>query len=344
MNTVTIIGIDLAKRVFHAHGAHADGSVAFRKRMGRSQVLPFLARQQTCVVAMEACASAHEWGRAIRDLGHEVRLIPPSYVKPYVKRQKNDTADADAEAIAEAGSRPTMRFVAVKTEEQQARSIVFRTRDLLVRQRTQLINALRGHLAEHGVIAPQGPAHLKTLAAAIDASEPAMPQLVLDVGHVYLEQVDRLSREIAEMEKILRREAQCGEDTRRLQTMPGIGPITAMAVEAFAPPMSTFKRGRDFAAWLGLVPVQHSTGGKQRLGRTSKMGQRDIRRLLIIGAMSVIQWASRRGARLGSWLARMLDRKPPMLVAMALANKMARSVWAMLTKKEDYRDPGSEEA
>ncbi len=170
----------------------------------------------------------------------------------------------------------------------------------MVRQRTQLINALRGHLAEHGVIAPQGPAHLKTLAAAIDAPEPTMPQLVIDVGRVYLEQIDRLSREIAELEKILRREAQCGEETRRLQTMPGIGPITAMAVEAFAPPMATFKRGRDFGGRLGLMPVQHSTGGKQRLGRTSKMGQRDIRRLLIIGAMAVIQWASRRGARPGS--------------------------------------------
>jgi transposase len=339
MNNVTIIGIDLAKRIFHAHGAYVDGSVAFRKRMTRAQVLPFLTRQPTCVVAMEACASAHEWGRAIQGLGHEVRLIPPSYVKPYVKRQKNDTADA--EAIAEAGSRPTMRFVVVKTEEQQARSMVFRTRDLLVRQRTQLINALRGHLAEHGVIAPQGPAHLKTLAGKIAAAEPPMPQLVRDVGRVYLEQIDRLSSKIAELEKTLRREAQCGEDTRRLQTMPGIGPITAMAVEAFAPPMTTFKRGRDFAAWLGLIPVQHSTGGKQRLGRTSKMGQRDIRRLLIIGAMAVIQWASRRGARPGSWLGRMLDRKPLMLVAMALANKMARSIWAMLTKKEDYRDLGN---
>ena len=167
-----------------------------------------------------------------------------------------------------------------------------------------------------------------------------MPQLVRDVGRVYLEQIEQLSFRVAELEKTLRHEARCGEETRRLQTMPGIGPITAMAVETFAPPMKTFKRGRDFAAWLGLVPVQHSTGGKQRLGRTSKMGQRDIRRLLIIGAMAVIQWASRRGARPGSWLARMMDRKPLMLVAVALANKMARSIWAMLTKKEDYRDPG----
>lgn len=337
MNDVAIIGIDLAKRVFHAHGAHIDGAVVFRKKLSRSQVLPFLEKQSRCVVAMEACGGAHQWGRAILKLGHEVRLIPPIYVKPFVKRQKNDTADA--EAIAEACSRPTMRYVEVKTEEQQARAMIFRTRDLLVRQRTQLINALRGHLAEHGLVAPQGPANVKVLASALEGSDWSFPAIVRELGTLFVTQIVQLDGKINEVEKALRREAQRGSETRRLQSMPGIGPITAMAVEAFAPPMTTFKRGRDFAAWLGLVPVQHSTGGKQRLGRTSKMGQRDIRRLLIIGAMSVVQWASRRGARDGSWLQRMMDRKPRMLVAMALANKMARSIWAMLTKQENYKDP-----
>jgi transposase len=208
-----------------------------------------------------------------------------------------------------------------------------------VRQRTQLINALRGHLAEHGVIAPNGPANVRLLAAALNDADRSLQSLVRDIGAVYLEQISILNVKIGDLEKVLRREAQRGADTSRLQTMPGIGPITAMAIETFAPPMKTFKRGRDFAAWLGLVPVQHSTGGKQRLGRTSKMGQRDIRRLLIVGAMSVIRWASRRGAPEGSWLSRMLARKPLMLVAMALANKMARTAWAMLIKQENYRVP-----
>lgn len=335
---VSIIGLDLAKRSFQMHGACADGAVAFRRKLSRDRFLAFLAEQPRCVVAMEACGGAHHWARAIRDMGHEVRLIPPAYVKPFVKRQKNDAADA--EAIAEAASRPTMRFVAVKEAEQQARAMLFRTRDLLVRQRTQLINALRGHLAEHGVVAPQGPSNVKVLADGIESATTSLPLLVVELSRVFLGQIDGLSAKIAELEKATACEAAHGATTRRLQTMPGIGPVTAMAIETFAPPMGVFRRGRDFSAWVGLVPRQHSTGGKQILGKTSKMGQRDIRRLLIICAMAVIRSALRKGAREGSWL-RMLVRKPRMLMAIELANKMARSVWAMLTKGEDYRIPAA---
>jgi transposase len=339
MEKVSIIGLDLAKRSFQAHGARADGSVAFRKKLSREKVLAFLAEQSPCVVAMEACGGAHYWGRAIGDLGHEVRLIPPIYVKPFVKRQKNDAADA--EAICEAAGRPTMRFVVVKTEEQQARAMLFRTRDLLVRQRTQLINALRGHLAEYGIVAPQGPANVKELEQAVEEEKASLPLLVVELSRVFLEQIDELSKKIGKLEKATVQEAARGVTSRRLLTMPGVGPITAMAIETFAPPMAVFKRGRDFAAWLGLVPRQHSTGGKQVLGRISKMGQRDIRRLLIIGATTIVRWACRKGAPEGTWLQRMLARKPRMLVAIALANKMARWIWAMLTKGEDYRAPAA---
>lgn len=337
METATIIGIDLAKRVFQVHGAAADGSVIFRKKLSRGQLLTFLARQPSCTIAMEACATAHHWGREIAKLGHMVRLVPPIYVKPFVKRQKNDSADA--EAITEAASRPNMRFVAVKTEGQQAGAMIFRARDLLVRQRTQLINALRGHLAEYGIVAAQGVVNVERLQEAIGDPEVKLPAMVRGLGQMYLDQIALCSDKVASLEKSIRLGASKEETTARLQTMPGIGPIAALAVAAFAPPMESFRKGRDFAAWLGLVPRQKSTGGKQLLGRTSKMGQRDIRRLLIIGAMTVVRWAVRKGAPAGSWLARMLARKPRMLVAIALANKMARSMWAMLTKHEDYRDP-----
>jgi transposase len=341
MEKVSIIGVDLAKRVFQLHGMAADGSVVFRKKLSRSQFPAFLARVPGCTVAMEACATAHFWGREAARLGHEVRLIAPAYVKPFVKRQKND--NADAEAIAEAASRPTMRFVAVKSEAAQARAMLFRARDLLVRQRTQIINALRGHLAEFGMVAPQGVAHLAPLRAAIaeppagDAAE--LPEPARRVGAVYLDMIDRLSERIAALEGEVRRQAAAGDVTARLMTMPGVGPITASAIEAFAPPMDEFRRGRDFAAWLGLVPRQHSSGGKESLGKTSKMGQRDIRRLLIVGAMAQVRWAARNGAPQGSWLARMLAKKPRLVVAIALANRMARCAWAMLTRNEDYREP-----
>lgn len=337
MKEVSIVGVDLAKRIFQVHGAAADGAVVFRKKLTRGQFLAFLVKLPRCIVAMEACATSHFWGREVAKLGHAVRLIPPIYVKPFVKRQKNDAADA--EAIAEAAARPTMRFVAVKSDHQQAGAMVFRARDLLVRQRTQLVNALRGHLAEYGVVAAQGAMHLKVLQAAIEAPDGALPAAVRDVARLYLDQIAGLTGKIAALEKSLRADAAKGEKTARLQTMPGIGPIGAMAIDAFAPPMQEFRRGRDFAAWLGLVPRQKSTGGKQILGRTSKMGQRDIRRLMIIGAMAVVRAAVRKAPPEGSWLARMLARKPRMVVAIALANKMARSAWAMLTKQENFRYP-----
>ena len=337
MEQASTIGIDLAKHSFQVHGAAADGSVVFRKKLTRTKVLGFLASQPRCMVAMEACASAHYWGREILKLGHEVRLIPPIYVKPFVKRQKNDTADA--EAICEAAQRPTMSFVAVKTEEQQARGMLFRTRDLLVRQRTQTINALRGHLAEFGVVAPQGVAHVGRLASALGDPCSTLPKEIREMAGLLFEQVNGLTVKINDLERQLRKHAREDEEAKRLMTVPGIGPITAMALQAFAPPMESFRRGRDFAAWVGLVPRQHTTGGKRRLGKISKMGQRDLRRLLITGAMAEIRWAIRRGMQEGSWLARMLARKPRKLVAVALANKMARIVWALMTKKETYRNP-----
>jgi transposase len=339
MEEVSIVGLDLAKTVFQAHGAAADGSVVFRRKLSRAQLLKFLGGLSPCVVAMEACASAHHWGRVIGELGHEVRLIPPAYVKPFVKRQKNDAADA--EAIAEAASRPTMRFVAVKSEAQQAAAMAYRTRDLLVRQRTQTINALRAHLAEHGIVAPTGPAHVGRLTVAADAEDGPLPADVRDLARLLLEQIAGLTGKIAGLDRELRRRSTADDTARRLTTIPGVGPITAAAITTFAPPMETFHKGRDFAAWVGLTPRQHSSGGKERLGRTSKMGQKDIRRLLIVGAVAVVRWAARKGAPEGSWLAGMLARKPKMLVAVALANRMARTAGALMRNGEDYRDPAT---
>ena len=335
MEEVSIIGIDLAKRSFQVHGARADGSVAFRRKLSRGRLLRFLASQPGCTVAMEACASAHYWGREIAALGHEVRLVPPIYVKPFVKRSKNDAADA--EAITEAAQRPTMHFVAVKSEAQQARAMLFHTRDLLVRQRTQTINALRGHLAEYGVVAPQGRARIRQLVGVLEDGDSGLPEAVVELGGLLLGRIDELDEKIYGLDREIRASARGDEETARLMTIPGIGPVTAMAIQAFAPPMESFRRGRDFSAWLGLVPRQHTTGGKPRLGRISKMGQRDLRRLLVTGATAVVQHASRRGAITDPWLAGMLARKPKKLVAVALANKTARTVWALATKKETCR-------
>lgn len=338
MEEATIIGLDLAKNSVQVHGAGADGGVVFRKKLVRSNVVPFFSDQPRCLVAMEACASAHYWAREIEALGHQVKLIPPVYVKPFVKRQKNDAADA--EAIAEAAGRPTMRFVAVKSEEKQALGMSFRARDLLVRQRTQTINALRGHLAEFGIIAPKGAIHVNRLRQALENTSIALPPEVAEIASMLLVQIDALQEKITALEITIRRRVPRDERAARLTTIPGVGPICAAAIESFAPPMEGFQRGRDFAAWLGLTPRQHSTGGKNILGGMSKMGQRDIRRLLITGAMAVVHWASRRGTD-DPWLARMLQRKPRMLVAVALANKMARIVWALTVKGGVYRAPAA---
>lgn len=335
MDKVSIIGLDLAKRVFQAHGACVDGTVLFRRKLMRDQVLRFFGEQPRCIVAMEACASAHHWGREISALGHEVRLIPPAYVKPYVKRQKNDASDA--EAICEAASRKNMRFVAIKSAEKQASAVIFKTRDLLVRQRSQSVNALRGHLGEFGVIAPKGISHADKLADWVESADCTLPRSARDICFILIEQIRSFSDKIGRLDAEVRQRAKQDDVAKRLMTIPGIGPVIATAIEALAPAPETFKRGRDFAAWMGLAPRQFSSGGKTKLGATSKMGQRDLRRLMIIGASSVVRWAARMAPKPGSWLAQMLDRKPKMLVTMALANKMARIVWALMTSGDEYR-------
>jgi len=337
MMTDTMIGIDLAKNVFQVHGASLTGQIRFRRKLSRLQFRRFMAEQPAAVVVMEACGSAHYWAREMAKYGHEVKLIAPQYVRPFVKRQKNDAADA--EAIVIAAQRPEMRFVAPKAEAQQARALLFRGRERLVHQRTELVNALRSHLYEFGHTIPQGIGNMKRVKAIIENENCDLPELVREECRDLLLQISEKTQRIQTKTKQISSLAAQTDATRRLQTMPGIGPMSALAVEAFAPPMQSFRRGRDFAAWLGLVPRQHSSGGKERLGRVSKAGQADIRRLLIIGAMSRLNWLGRKTIPAGSWLARMLDRKPRMLVAIALANKMARAIWAMLTKKEDYRYP-----
>ena len=267
---------------------------------------------------MEACAGAHYWAREISKLGHSVRLMAPAYVKPFVKRQKNDAADA--EAVCEAVERPSMRFVPVKTEEQQANAIVFRARDLLVRQRTQCVNALRGHLMEYGYVFPKGITHVATLVALIE-DQSSLPDSVRVILKLLVDTFTALEAQITALDVEINQRSKSDPTARRLMTIPGVGPITSTAITALVPAAEGFPAGRDFAAWLGLTPLQKSTGGKQKLGAVSKRGERTIRRLLIIGASAVVQQASRRGAPKGSWLAQMLARKPKMPVTVALAKR-----------------------
>ncbi len=335
----TMIGVDLAKNVFQLHGASLTGELKFRKKLSRPQFRRFMEEQPACIVVFEACGGAHYWARELEGQGHQAKLIAPQYVKPFVKRQKNDAADA--EAIVIAAQRPEMRFVEAKGNEQIARGVVFRARDRLVRQRTEQINALRSVLYEQGQVFPKGACQMKKIAEFLEQADNGLLPLIREECEELLASISDLTARIDAKTLKLKNLSKESEISRRLQTIPGVGPLTAMAVEAFAPPMDIFRCGRDFAAWLGLVPKQHSSGGKERLGKVSKEGQVDIRRLLIIGAMSRVAWAGRKPAQEGSWLDRMLKRKPKMLVAIALANKMARTIWAVLTKKEDYRDPAT---
>jgi transposase len=333
---VTTIGIDLAKSVFQLHGIDAAGEVIFRKKLRRSGVLEFLRDLPPCLVGMEACATSHFWAREIRALGHDVRLIPPVYVKPYVKRQKNDAADA--EAICEAVTRPTMRFVPIKSTEQQSVLMLHRTRDLLMRQRTMLLNAARAHLAEFGIVTARGPHKLAALLKTLPDEGP-LPDIAQAALESLMAQLDSLASEIHRLERRLLAWHRADEVSQRLETIPGIGIITATALAASVSDPHVFRNGRQFAAFLGLVPRQNSSGGKDRLGRISKMGDGYLRRLLVVGATSVIRRADKNTSATGAWVRSLLERKPARLTTVAMANKTARIAWAVMARGDVYRAP-----
>ena len=338
MNEVITIGVDLAKNVFQVHGIDGLGAVIIGRQLRRSQMLPFFKKQPPCLVGMEACATAHHWARQLVALGHAVKLMPPHYVKPYVKRGKNDAADAGA--ICEAVTRPTMRFVSVKGTEQQSVLMQHRSHELLVRQRTMLINAMRAHMAEFGIIAPVGVPQVKKLLRIIaDRDDTRLP----DVARTCLESLARqflsLNEEIYAAENQIHAWHRSNEVSLRLESIPGIGPITASALAASITDPEVFKNGRELAAWIGLVPRQNSTGGQQRLGKISKQGDQYLRWLLVAGAMSVIMHAKRRGTTNLPWLAGMIARKPTKVAAVALANKNARIVWALMKQGGSYQKP-----
>ena len=335
---VSTIGLDIAKSVFQVHGIDAAGEVVIRRCLRRRQLLGFFQKLGPCLVGIEACATAHYWGREIAALGHEVRLMPAHYVKAYVKRGKNDAADA--EAICEAVQRPTMRFVSLKSPEQQSVLMLHRTRELLVRQRTMLVNALRAHMAEFGIVTRVGLPQIKELLAVIaDKDDHRLPPdaraCLESLGRQFLS----VHEEICAADRRLHAWHRSDPVSQRLATIPGVGPVTASALAASIADPSVFKSGREMAAWIGLVPRQNSTGGKQRLGKISKQGDQYLRWLLVAGAMTVIRHARRRSTANQPWLDDVMARRPTKVAAVALANKMARMAWALLRHGGAYRQP-----
>jgi transposase len=334
MNEVSTIGLDLAKSVFQVHGVDASGGVVVRRKLTRAGLVPFFSALPPCLVGMEACGTAHHWARTLSGLGHEVRLIAPSYVKAYVKRQKNDAADA--EAICEAVTRPSMRFVPVKSAGQQAELALHRSRELLVRQRTQSANSLRSHLAEFGIVAAQGIERVREMKALFEGpGDERVPEAARFALQILMGQLEALDTAIKSFDTRILVTHRQSEASRRLATIPGIGPVIASALLSTVGDASAFTSGRHFAAWIGLVPRQNSSGGRQRLGGISKMGDRYLRKLLVTGATSLI----RQRGKTDPWLKSLLERKPFRVVAVALANKTARIAWAVMTKGETYTKP-----
>jgi transposase len=335
LSTVTTVAVDLAKHVFQIHGCDATGRVIIAKALRRKDVLPFFASLPPCIVGMEACGSAHHWGRELMALGHDVKLIPPVYVKPFVKRQKNDKNDAAA--IYEALFRPGLRFVKVRSIDNQAMLMQHKAREMLVAQRTQLLNGLRGHLCEIGIIAAQGACHMRSLGALIHEGHPDLPEAVRASLMPLIIQIGHLDDAIRKIDADIAMAARADPVTNRLMTIPGIGPVTASALAATVGDPSSFSGPREFAAFLGLVPRQHSSGGKARLGRITKMGNGYLRKLLVVGAHAVLVHAPRHSDPLRMWAKKLLESKPFKLVAVATANKLARMAFALMSQNTRYK-------
>jgi transposase len=338
MQTITTIGLDIAKSIFQVHGVDAAGDVIVRRKMKRRYVLIFFQKLQPCLVGIEACASSHYWSRELQTLGHTVRLMPPAYVKPYVKRQKNDSADA--EAICEAVTRANMRFVPTKTPEQQSCMMLHRTRHLFIRQQTAVINAIRAHLAEFGIVAPVGRTGVEQLLGVVaDSHDKRLPNIARACIAALGAQLQMLKARILEFDRLIMAWHRSNQASKRLDELPGVGPALATALVASVADPKAFRSGRDFSAWIGLVPKQNSSGGKDKLGSISKQGDRYLRSLFTIGALPVIRYAKIHGTKHRPWLAGLLARKPTKVAAIALANKIARMAWAIMAKGERYKEP-----